>query len=246
MAKSKKFVKRRRTFKRKGKGKAKVAPVKGEPSVRATYKSIPYSSKPMRWGTANGEVPQRTVIRMGYDDLAVAITPGAISTIHNFVLNSIFAPDLTGPSVQQPNFHDMMATLYKRYKVHGVKYSIGFKFSNSTTRTLMGITATDTLPTTTALDITRARAKQSVYINQAGTQGDNAVLSGYLSLKNLAPGYFGDIGYSANFGASPADLIYLGVNFNTEDATTNINGRMFVRLLFYVECSQPLTTRALD
>lgn len=226
--------------------KATVSPVKGEKAVVATYKSIPYKNKPVVWPTANGEVSQRCIIQMGYDDLNIAVAPGAISHIYNFALNSIYNPDRTGVAGYQPNFHDIMSTLYTKYKVHAVKYSVGFVSGQNTTRTLLAVTATDTLPTVTALDVTRARAKQSVFIGRANTQAENGVLSGFLKLKTVSGPPFNDTGFSGTYGADPSDLVYMGVNLNTEDATTNLAGKLNVRLTFYVESYQPKTVRALD
>lgn len=246
MPKSRKVYKRRRTFKRKGKARAKVAPIAGEPSVRATYKSIPYNPRVVRWGTASGEVPQRMTIKMSYDDLNIAVAPGAISHVHNMNLNSIHQPNITGGATFQPNFHDAMATLYTRYKVHAVKYRINFHSTNTTTRTLFGVLGTNTLPTAVALDVARARCKQSCLISVAGDSGDSATLSGYLKLRTLAGPFFNDINFSSAYGATPTDPLYLGIFFNTEDATTNIGGRMSIHMTFYVENSEPQVLRALD
>lgn len=77
-------------------------------------------------------ISDRTYTRMRYATLT-ALNYGGLGTpaAYQYRINSLFDPDLTGGG-HQPLGFDQYATLYNKYRVHGMKYKITFT-SRSTT-----------------------------------------------------------------------------------------------------------------
>lgn len=218
--------------------------VLGDASTLAHTTIKPIQTRPIKWITPKGQLPERVLVKMTYTDGHLAYAPAATSGSYVFRINSIFDPDSL--VANQPSLHDAFATLYKKYHVSGCQISIDV-LNASAYRTTTGLIISDTAAAGTFTeDIVRRSASMSTVLDVVSKERNSATFKCFVPMKSIVGAKYKDTVYSADFGSAPSDTVWAIVPFVANGAAGNVSVQMSVSLTFYVECFDPLYERAID
>lgn len=240
-----KKVSRRRKIKMpRNKKKRTNMKVIAEPQVRGTSKFKPLITRPIKWICPRGELPEKILVKMRYDDAYINFAPAALTGAYVWRANSIFAPDVAGSN--QPALHDAFLNLYDKYKVSGCKVNISIK-NRSSDRTIYGLVAADRATTGSwTNDIIQRSGNMSVVLNEAGKEGDTATLRAYVPLTSIVGAKYADQNYAGTMGGNPTDIAWIYLAGASLPGTNNITAQITASIIYYVELFEPKYDRAID
>jgi len=194
---------------------------------------------PMGFGNP---VAQRTfawLTYVSYGTLNTGAVGAPASQIWN--MNSIHDPDRTGAG-HQPYGHDTYSTLYNRYRVHKIAWTIqcssyGTNSTNVTVVPLNNVTTTDDV---LAVEQAGGSARTKI-LHQSGDS--NHTFMGAVDLAQLngtsRTEYNADDRFESTFGSSPTELMGLYI-FASNGASTASGIQYFVKLQYYTELFDPI------
>lgn len=235
---------RRRTM-RTLKKKLPQPTVHGERAVVAIAGRRSLVTKPVVWPCPKGRLPERILTKMFYAEGNLQLAPASPSGVYYVKLNSIYDPNGSGTG-HQPDMHDAFATLFTRYKVHSA--TLEWRIRNNTNiETRIGIACSDDTITALSRDQIEQRCHVHTLIRGSSmTDGQTAVMKIPIKMRSFIGSKYEDPGFSGAFGADPTDLVYAYLCCATEDAVTNVNVYQSFRIVFNVECTEPILDRSLD
>lgn len=233
----------------KGKSKRRLPRTKPKPTVKgpavvtATKGTKSIVTRPVIWPTNAGRLPKRVLIKMRYSDNGYTTVAGAYRSHYITLLNSIYDPNNSGTG-HQPDLHDALATLYTGYRVS--RCFLRWNVRNDTaTMVTVGLLATDSNVGVMDSNQIKQRCQCFASLQPTGRDGDQVTLSLPVDIKQLVKAKW-PANFSANFGASPSDVVYGFLKISADDGTTNITYTHGFDMLFYLEAYDPVDARAVD
>lgn len=202
---------------------------------RRTNRTIRRYNKPYT-KIARMPVAEKFFAKLRYSDMLSITTPAIANTPTGYVFQtSLFDPDLTGVG-HQPMWRDQMATLYNRYRVHGLSYKLSFK-NTQTSLMAWAFVKHSNSPT----------LETSSYTIRERGEGKGTMLDALNSRANYINGYMStgkphgltkrdfkqDDSFFGFITANPTKLSYLHIYLNSALASTVINVQ--VDLIYYAE-----------
>lgn len=189
-------------------------------------------------------VPNRALVKLNYTSLhSVTINGGAY--VQQVFQTSLNDPDLTLGG-HQPLWHDQYATLYRKYRVYGIKYDITLANRANTYINNIVWVHLSHLPysfvTTTSIEteMERSECKHKGLLQNNTGRGGFLRFKGYLNVPKVECLSKRDFGghedYEASFGSNPAKVSKLLMGFYTP-ADDQVRG--IVRLKYYAELWDP-------
>lgn len=188
-------------------------------------------------------VPTRALVKFDYvHSLNLSIAAGTLGQY--WYQTSLFDPDYTTGG-HQPLWHDQFATLYRKYRVYGMKYFL--TMSNATSGAVVYWSVLHApnsyVPTTNHdTEMERRLCKHKGTLRHATGRGSCAFAKGYIDVaktEGLGRREFGGHeDYEANFGSNPAKTskLIVGLHCASNEA---VQGLMRIRL--YAECYDPIS-----
>jgi len=194
-------------------------------------------------------VQRHGFVKLKYCDNYQLTAATTYSVERVFRLNSLYDPDLTGTG-HQPYMHDTLATMWRRYRVHGVKIHVTARNTTAgaadTVAYIRGVQETNTSSTgTVASQLIESgqfirRKRVPPLITAVGPQDKLAYMSCYLPLRKYASnGTLKDDDYAADFGNNPTSTIY-GIIGWAGDAASDNNVDLHVEFTFFCELMNPI------
>lgn len=176
--------------------------------------------------------PQTRKVWLKYHD-NVLNNPNGIVHNNTFNINSIYSPQVSGG--HQPLFHDQLAEMYNRYRVRFMRYTIIISGLSTAARYALTITNNDP-PATYGIATEQIGAKVGI-VNKMADGGKNTVrLTGLVDLRKVIGETLDDDRDQAVFGASPANLAKLRINYESLDESTSMTQvNTDVILIYYCE-----------
>lgn len=181
--------------------------------------------------------------KMYYSHVLTALTPQAVTgflgTEQIFRLNSLYDPDYSGTG-QQPYGFDQMASLYRKYKVNGVKIDVTI-YNPNEDGVLVGALiqppgGTATLTGKTMEDIAELPMCTYRVLHNTGTQRSH--FSQYMPINKLAG--ISPLQFKANIEdfaslctTSPAQFPYFRIAVGSIIGSTSATCQITVKLTFY-------------
>lgn len=193
-------------------------------------------------------VPSSMFTKLRYNGIySASIGTGGLST-RIWSLNNLYDPDVSGIG-GQPLFFDQYTSMYRSYRVYGVKVMAVFSFGSSTNNcyhpTVCMVPSTSSSSTS---DINVAVSmKGASWTTVVPSQG-KARFSKYYSIAS----YFGvskkavqgEDNFSALTGAAPANQLYFHMYAFNNDATNTFPMTTELRLTYYVKFYSPVQVAA--
>lgn len=187
---------------------------RGRKMKRRQRRGRPYT-KMMRQPVAD-----KVMTRMNYSEvLSMSMTASGVMQTYQF-RNSIFDPDVTSAG-HQPLWHDQMALLYKRYRVHGIKYRFTVVNSNIQQMACFVVKHSSSGITDTNYNTLRERRGIQRTVLNPNT-GPPRVIKGFMHAGKphglTKRDFLADEDFEANFGSNPVKSTYLelyGVMYHT-------------------------------
>ncbi len=173
---------------------------------------------------------------------SVVSAGGAQQTMN---LNSIFDPNRTGAG-HQPYGYDQLAALYNRYRVLKTQWKVTFGTQSGTYNLVVfpvnGLIASSVAGASTFQ--TACELPFAVHRTQGGGGAPTIVIDGEIELNKLngctRAEYLGDDRFEAQVGASPTELMTLGIGlYNPTTATVDIN--YTVEIIYYTDLHDPIS-----
>lgn len=241
----------RKTLRRRTSRKTRRKPKKrtsmkviAEPQVRGTSKFKPLVIRPIKWVCPRGELPEKILVKMRYDDAYINFAPAALTGSYVWRANSIFAPDTAGSI--QPALHDAFLNLYDKYKVTGAKINITVK-NRSADRTIYGLVAADRATTGSwTADIIQRSSNVSCVVNETGKEGDTATLRLWVPISSVVGSKYHDQNYAGTMGGNPTDIVWTYLAGASLPGSNNITAQISASIIYYVELFEPKYDRATD
>lgn len=180
-------------------------------------------------------VAERYFTKLNYSEL-ITYTLSLPNTMSNYVFQtSIYDPDFTSTG-HQPMWRDTLATMYNRYRVFGIKYTIAIKNTNVSQMTWAYIKHSDNSTSETNPNALRER-REGISVMLDSLNGRTNMVRGYLSITKAyglsKKEFYDDDGFIAAIGANPAKMAYLHIYTLTMNTTAIIHAQ--VDLQYYVE-----------
>jgi len=207
--------------------------------MKRRFKRRKFNTKVTNRMLTTQPIAPRALVQMRYTEtlLPYLALSAAAPSFYFFNLNSIFDPNRTG-SGHQPYGHDTYSTLYNRYRVYKVKWSVTLP-SDSSLKYQAVIGAVNHAGTSSTLD---AIAEQPGSIMRWVPPGSSSVVvSGTTSLPKLhgstSTEYKGDDGCAAAFGNSPNEVLTLRICFYAPNA---MNICPTFNLIYFTELFDPI------
>jgi len=221
--------------------------VRGTTGVVNLPTAIPYRT--LTWPTVNGAQPAECRIKMRYADPVITIANATYHPYYAYQINSIFDPDKSADG-HQPDLHDAMSAIYRRYQVQRCDYRIKLR-NTSGARVAVGVTLiSGTAYCPLDAESVLQRCNQSAMLDTTADNGLNQVVfTGSVDVNRLcgcAPGQklFGD-DFESPFYADPVQKAWLVIATSAVDNSTVISGLTgSVELVFHVLCRWAWTSRA--
>lgn len=197
--------KRKKPFKNARAKKAKTTTV----AKKTTYRAPVYASMP-RFGPRAGPA-SRMYNTFIYSERFSLAAGAAVAQNYQFALSSIHDPNITAVGTQPVNY-DQYAAMFEKYLVYEVEVHAECA-ANVTNIVLVGVTVTDEniTPSDPKRLIENGQCDWHVLEPQGGTDRavfkmtvDNAKVHGV-----TRKSYFADDAYRAQFGANPAEGLFL-------------------------------------
>lgn len=188
-------------------------------------------------------VPTRALVKFNYVHTFVQGL-AATTPLQYWYRTSLFDPDFTAGG-HQPLWHDQFATLYRKYRVYGMKYQISMSNATSLNPVWVYILhAPDSYVGTTNVDteMERRLCKHKGIMRHA--TGGNSMFraKGYIDVpktEGLGRREFGGHeDYEAAFGANPTKSSKLIIGYNSI-ANETVHG--LIKITLYAECYDPIT-----
>lgn len=221
----------KRTYRRR-KGPLRTARRKPVYRKRAPYRRKKVSSVP------RSIIPNRKFCQMRYCEKLQLSSPIGSYSIYRYQ-SSLFDPNLTGVG-HQPLYHDQYAQLYQVYRVHGIKYNIGFVNSGSYPAYVLVKFSPTGNSTASSIEYEMERPTTKARFVLASTDTTKRNVYGYMSVPQVEglskKDFNGREEYEAIFGSSPTKVAKLEIMYEGISASTTIN--MLVELTYYVELSR--------
>lgn len=203
-----------------------------------TTKRKMWKRKPRRKGVTTlanisrvNPIAQRYICKMKYADTFQLSTLGG--GVYRFNLNSIFDPNRTGVG-HQPYGRDTLATLYNRYRVFRVSYSLSFYNSSSSAKVAVCPANIEMGASTVSEIMENPQSKWAIQL----PGGQQKVIKGSISLPALTgrtkTQYMADDRYQAEMSASPAELLILNI-FGGTINDTGVTIDCAINLTYHVE-----------
>lgn len=189
-------------------------------------------------------VPDKMYTRLIYCDTfnLVMTSAGSTGRVSQAFTTSLYDPDYTNFG-HQPLWMDQLANMYKKYRVHGIKYILTFQ--NTNTNQLAQITLQhSTAPPETpisgagAVNINTIRERRGTRTFPLGSANDRPTTrKGYLRTNQpfglTKKEFMSDEDFDAGMPNDPAKKAFLNIYATTENSACTIN--MQVKLVYYVE-----------
>lgn len=189
-------------------------------------------------------VPNRALVKFNYvHNFVQPLNAG--TPLQYFYQSSLFDPDFTAAG-HQPLWHDQYALLYRKYRVHGIRYHITMSNRGETSNNVVWVGilhAPQTYQATTNIDteFERRLCRHKGMLRHATGAMSSFSAKGYLSVprtESISRQEFGGHeDYEANFGSNPAKTSKLIIMYNSL-ANEQVHG--IVRLTFYAQVFDPL------
>lgn len=187
-------------------------------------------------------ITPRFVTKLKYCDESSGNITSSTGVPHQqvFRLNSIYDPDLTGTG-HQPVGRDQLATLYDKYRVFAVSYSVEVTGNTATDVPRLVVIPFDgsiTSPGRTfAMEFPRA-------ITREGSIGRNyCKIRGRISLPRLrgqtSSAYKGDDANQSLISTNPSQLLSLNLFISSVQSTTTFVGQWRITLVYHTELFDP-------
>lgn len=168
----------------------------------------------------------------------INLNPGSVYTQYVFRGNSLFDPNYTGGG-HQPLYFDQYAAIYGKYRVMGCSIRIdSVSCAGTSAAYFVCFPSTETSAFTSisqVLEQGRAKAPRILPIAQRGPTG---YLKSYCSTRKvlgLTKTQVMDDDNAASVGATPIQVWYWNLLWESTDAVTNIQINGVVKLTYYVQ-----------
>lgn len=183
-------------------------------------------------------IPDRFITKMRYSSLHALVTGGAGPVTHQYRINSIYDPDLSGGG-HQPLGHDQLQTLYLRYVVRGMSYHITFTNQSTTDYADLAVVfhpnTSMASAMSTALESTYCR--RSVVGPETGSR-NITTMKGYVSVAKVRGisrnKVTNENDYNALFGANPIITPCMTIYVENQNVAAAIQVNVRVDLVYYV------------
>lgn len=184
-------------------------------------------------------VPDQILTKLNYSENITMTLQGAalgvLSPAYYRFQTSLYDPDSTGTG-HQPLWHDQLAAMYSKYRVHGIKYRFVIKNTSESNMIISGCVRHTSL---SSVD-----GDYRVLRERRGTQKFH--LGSFISMPTVVRGYMAankpwglskkefmaDEDFDANIGANPTKLTYLDIYAWTM-STSNVTLNVIADLTFY-------------
>lgn len=183
-------------------------------------------------------IAPRFITRLKYaQQVTTTLSGGVFGTPQRFNLNSIYDPDRTGVG-HQPFGHDLLQTLYNRYRVYKVTGYVRFLTSASGVAVTACVTPENN--TTTYNNIEHMMESPNSHVTYLNHQTNSPLVKFRVDLPRL--GGYSRREYStssrteAQFGADPSEIQTLAIGLYA-GSTATINAQ--VVMIYHVECTDP-------
>lgn len=224
--------------------KLRKAKVQGGAEVRATAGFKPLIVRPVKWDMPNGELPNKVLVKMKYNDAYINYNPAALTGSYTWRANSIYAPDASGTN--QPTLFNAMENLYDKYKVTGCLAKITVH-NRSASRAIYGLIATDrTISGSFTSDIIQRSANVRCIVDSTGSDDDTGTMQLYIPIKSVVGTKYADQNYTGAFTGNPVDVVWLYLAAASLDGSNNLTAEVTASLIYYVECFEPKYDRSID
>lgn len=180
-------------------------------------------------------VPERFFTKLQYSEI-ITFTLSAPNTLYSYLFqSSIYDPDYTAAG-HQPLWRDTLATMYGRFRVFGVKYSIAFKNTNVSQLTWAYIKHSDNSTTETNSNTLRERREGKSLMLDSNSGRTNTV-RGYLDVAKSyglsKREFYNDDSFISAIGATPVKTAFLHLYTLTMHSSAILHAQ--VDLQYYVE-----------
>lgn len=184
-------------------------------------------------------VPDQMLTKLNYSENLVIPLLGAVGgalspSLYRFQ-TSLYDPDYTGTG-HQPMWRDTLATMYNKYRVHGIKYRFTIKNISDSSNIITGAIRHTSL-TTTDGDYRVIRERRGTQKFHTGSfLSMPTVVKGYMSTNRpygiTKREFMSDEDFDADIGSNPTKMAYLDLYAWTM-SSTNVNLNVIVDLTFY-------------
>lgn len=179
--------------------------------------------------------PNRLFCTMKYAE-SIQTSGGGLSYFkQQFNCNSIYDPNSTGTG-HQPQYHDVLALVYNRYRVRGYRYDITISNVNTPCKVAIAIINGSSAPVGIDEIAEQPYSRQYVLNTMANGGGSVKRIKGFVKLSKILGENVLDDRDQAIFGNSPTNVVHQVLQFHALDGSTVItSANMYVRLTYYVE-----------
>lgn len=180
-------------------------------------------------------IAERLFTKLRYSEI-ITFTMSSPNVLSSYLFQtSIYDPDVTAVG-HQPLWRDTLATMYNRYRVFGIKYTIALKNTNVSQLTWAYVKNSDNSTTETNPNTLRERNEGKPLMLDS-LNGRTNIVSGYLSASK-AHGlskreFYDDDGFISAIGTNPSKMAYLHLYTLTMHSSAIVHAQ--VDLQYYVE-----------
>lgn len=180
---------------------------------RKTFKKRTYAKAPRLLNSINLGVgfPKKVTATLKYHD-TILLNPGASYAVHNFSLNGLYDPDISGVG-HQPLYFDQYMAIYNHYHVIGSKVRVNFfQKTNSLDEPFKVVLYEnpDTVLSITNMD-TLAEQSKSTYAAIINTTAPKTLTHSWSAKKTFGGSILGNDQLRGNSGANPAEGSYCAI-----------------------------------
>lgn len=180
-------------------------------------------------------MPDRMFVKLKWSEMLNVSGASGVAADRRYAINNLFDP-LFETGGTQPTGFDQWATLYRVYKVHGVKISINFVNRSSTITAVVGYVLNSGSTTLTSMltqtDIAYSQ-RQLLAINSAN---NSCKMKTYCSLKKLLGiKTLEDDEFSASVTGPPNTLAFLHLMTQDSAASGTTDVMTDIKFTFYTE-----------
>lgn len=178
--------------------------------------------------------PMRMFTKLGYHQNTNR-APAALIDEFQYRMNSIYDPDYTTGG-HQPMFHDELAAIYDRYRVHGFGYKITVSGSNTPIRVAV-VPVNGAAAPVDIEDCSEMKYSKNTIVNaMANGYGAIRTFKGYFNIAKILGEKLTDDRDQAPMGSNPSNILLFNVMVSTLDGATNITGyNITIDFTYFVE-----------
>jgi hypothetical protein len=226
-----------------------VAPITNAKTRRLARKQTKASSgkgsNPRRMVNLGTLFPDKVLTRMRYADVINRAPALAVTDERQFNLNSTFDPDLSGGGHQPMGRDQLLGTLYNKYRVHSVHYTIVFGCTNPgfTSSLVYAVPSNDTTAANSTISIAMEQPFVWYALSQFGAPLPRCSkkVNIWDILGRSRAEYLADDITGSNYNSNPTEAAVLKIGSSSADGTAVVVYSYTILMDMLVECYDRFT-----